>query len=139
MYYLRTQGGFDSVHFLKGYDGKCANLHGHRWRVIAEIKSETLRDDESTKGMVVDFTDYKKALRDICDTFDHVLIYEKNTLRPRTIEALTEEEFKLKEVDFRPTAENFSKYFYDKIKEKGFDIHRVEVYETPDNCAIYEE
>ena len=43
------------------------------------------------------------------------------------------------EVGFRPTAEHFSKYFYELMSAKGFPIHRVEVYETPNNVAAYEE
>ena len=37
MYYLKTEAAFDSAHFLKDYQGKCKNLHGHRWRVIISI------------------------------------------------------------------------------------------------------
>lgn len=139
MYYLRTEASFDAVHFLKGYDGKCANIHGHRWRIVAEIQGEKLQEDEETKGMVIDFTDLKKDLKELCNSFDHILIYEENTLMDKTVNALSEEGFALREVEFRPTAENLAKYFFDKIKEKGYDIHRVEVYETPNNCAIYEE
>ena len=36
MYYLKTESSFDSAHFLKGYNGKCRNLHGHRWRVVVD-------------------------------------------------------------------------------------------------------
>ena len=45
--------------------------------------------------------------------------------------ALQAEEFRMIEVGFRPTAEHFSKYFYELMSAKGFPIHRVEVYETP--------
>ena len=139
MYYLKTEAHFDAVHFLKGYDGKCANMHGHRWRIVAEIKSETLLEGSQTKGMVLDFTDLKRDLQEVCDEFDHIVIYEKGTLMDKTVEALSEEGFTLKEVAFRPTAENLARYIFDKINEKGYDIHRIEVYETPDNCAIYSE
>lgn len=37
MYILETEQSFDSAHFLSGYKGKCSNLHGHRWRVVARI------------------------------------------------------------------------------------------------------
>lgn len=40
---------------------------------------------------------------------------------------------------FRPTAENFAKYIFDEFKNKGYDVRAVEVYETPKNCARYEE
>lgn len=43
MYYLKTESSFDSAHFLKGYAGKCRNLHGHRWRVVVEIAADQLR------------------------------------------------------------------------------------------------
>ena len=40
-------------------------------------------------------------------------------------------------VHYRPTAENFAKYFFDKFLEYGFDVAEVTVYETPNNCATY--
>ena len=43
------------------------------------------------------------------------------------------------EVPFRPTAENFAKYFYDEIKKMGYSAKEVVVYETPNNCATYYE
>ena len=70
---------------------------------------------------------------------DHTLIYEENTLRPKTLEALDEEGFHLVKVPFRPTAENFSEYFFRKMKEKGYPVKRAVVYETPNNCAAYRE
>ncbi len=139
MYYLKTEQSFDSAHFLSGYQGKCSNLHGHRWRVIAQIKGEDLKEDSQTRGMLCDFGEIKEALKELCDDLDHSFIYEKGSLKDKTIEALTEEGFRLIEVDFRPTAECFAKYFYDAMKEKGYAVHRIEVYETVNNCAAYEE
>ena len=46
MYTIKTEASFDSAHFLKGYQGKCSNLHGHRWRVVVEVQSEELKEDE---------------------------------------------------------------------------------------------
>ncbi|SKB79272.1 6-pyruvoyltetrahydropterin/6-carboxytetrahydropterin synthase [Lachnospiraceae bacterium] len=139
MYFLKTESAFDAAHFLKGYEGKCSNIHGHRWRVIAEIQGEKLSEDRQERGMLVDFSELKKALKGACDALDHSFIYEKDSLKEKTLEALREEGFALNEVPFRPTAENFSEYFYKKLTEKGFDVHRIEVYETPNNCAAYEE
>lgn len=139
MYYVRTEAEFDSTHFLKDYDGKCGNIHGHRWKVVVEVKSEKLKEDVQCKGMVIDFADLKKELNRLCDEFDHVFIYEKGSLKDTTIEALHSEGFIIKEVDFRATAECFAKYFYDEMSRAGFNINRIEVYETPNNCAIYEE
>lgn len=139
MYRLKSEASFDSAHFLKGYDGKCANIHGHRWRVVAEIGSETLIESGHLEGMIVDFGDLKSDLKALADAMDHTLIYQKGTLKPSTIVCLEEEGFSLYEVDTRPTAENMSKYFYDALSERGYCVLRVEVFETPNNSAVYEK
>lgn len=133
MYIVKTEDSFDSAHFLARYNGKCRNIHGHRWRVVIEIAGENLDD-----GMVVDFTDIKAALKALTDNLDHSLVMEKDTLKSQTYECLVDEGFRIMIMDFRPTAENFAKYFFDEIKNKGFNIRAVEVYETPNNCARYE-
>jgi len=137
MYIIRTEASFDSAHFLAGYDGKCRNLHGHRWRIVAEVYAETLHRDGQLRGMVADFGDVKRDLRNIADHYDHALIYERETLKESTIAALSDEDFPLIEVDFRPTAENFAEHFCLMLKKKGHNVKAVEVYETPDNCAVY--
>ncbi len=137
MYYIRSECSFDSAHFLKGYEGKCSNLHGHRWRVVAELSADRLSEEPQTRGMLIDFGDLKKVLKEMCDELDHCLIYERGSLREKTLEALREEEFRTVEVPFRPTAENLAEYFYSEIAGKGFPVCRVEVYETPNNCAVY--
>ena len=137
MYFLTAEASFDGAHFLSGYEGKCSNLHGHRWRVILKIKADELQESGQQRGMVVDFSDVKKALKVETDYFDHTFIYERDTLKVTTVDALNEEGFLMRIVDFRPTAENFSKYFYDKFAGYGFDVAEVTVYETPNNCASY--
>lgn len=87
--------------------------------------------------MVVDFSDLKNSLKDICDFYDHSLIYETGSLQPATVEALEGEDFCLHEVPFRPTAEAFSRHIYERLQQEGYEIHRVDVYETPNNCASY--
>ena len=139
MYYIKTESAFDSAHFLKGYDGKCKNLHGHRWRVIAHLKAEILRCDEQNRGMVEDFGGIKAALKELCDELDHCFIYEKGSLKDETVKALTAEDFRLVPLAFRPTAENLAKYIFDVLDRQGFKMHKVEVYETPGNCAVYVE
>lgn len=138
MYILKTEAAFDSAHFLSGYEGKCSNIHGHRWRIEAEIYSETLISEGQTRGMIVDFGDLKRDLKVIADSLDHRLIFEKGTLRPETENALKTEGFAMTAVDFRPTAENLSKYIFDLMTEKGYAVKRITVYETPNNCAAYE-
>ncbi len=139
MYTLKTENSFNSAHFLAGYEGKCSNIHGHRWRVIIEIKSSRLKNDKQTKGMVDDFSTFKENVRKETDFYDHALVIEKNTLKPATLAALKDEGIKMIELDFRPTAENFAKLFYDRFKTLGYDVKKATVYETPNNCATYSE
>ncbi|MBQ1192930.1 MAG: 6-carboxytetrahydropterin synthase [Lachnospiraceae bacterium] len=139
MFTLISENSFDAAHFLHGYNGKCSNIHGHRWRVVVEIFSDTLSQDTHTRGMVVDFDTLKEDIKNEVDYFDHSLIIEKGTLKEKTYEALKEEKIRIIEVDFRSTAENFSKYFYELFKKKGYQVKKVSVYETPNNCATYSE
>ncbi len=137
MYQLTTEHSFDSAHFLAGYQGKCGNIHGHRWRVVVTVEAEELRSDAQQRGMCVDFAELKQDLYREVDALDHALIIEENTLKAMTLQAMQEEGFLVIQMPFRPTAENFAKYFYDKLKELQYRVARVQVYETPNNCASY--
>lgn len=129
MYVLTTEAAFDAAHFLTNYEGKCKNIHGHRWRVVLSISGEPIN------GMVVDFGVVKKDLKDLCDYFDHTFIVEDGSLKPELFKMLNEE-FTLRTVPFRTTAENFAKYFYDTLNKK-YKVVEVMIYETPTNCARY--
>ena len=139
MYYIRTEQSFDAAHFLKDYEGKCSNLHGHRWRIVAELGKEELDQRQHTRGMLMDFGDLKTALKQLCDELDHSFIFEEGSLKEKTVEALLEEDFKLVQVPYRPTAENFAHDFFYRLQSGGYPVRRIEVYETPANCAVYEE
>ena len=137
MYKLKTKASFDSAHFLKDYEGKCSNIHGHRWTVEIEVGAETLESDTQNRGMVVDFSNLKKDLKEIADYFDHSLIMETGSLRQATEDALLAENLRIVKVDFRPTAENFAKYIYDEMTSRGYRVIEASVYETPNNVASY--
>ena len=139
MYKLKTNASFDSAHFLAGYQGKCANIHGHHRVVEVTISGDELQETGTQRGMLIDFGDMKKAVRALTDIYDHALIYESGSLRIKTVDALLEEGFRLIEIPYRPTAENFARMFFQKLKEQGLHAESVTVYETPDNCAVYEE
>ena len=136
---MTTHASFDSAHFLSGYEGKCRNLHGHRWKLEVTVSSENLVREGQIRGMIVDFGELKKDVKNLADEFDHCLIIEKGTLKEKTMEVLTEEEFKIIQVDFRPTAENFARYFYERMQKAGYKVSLVKVYETPNNMAGYGE
>lgn len=139
MYILETESSFDAAHFLAGYQGKCGNIHGHRWRVLVQVKGKELNDTPQERGMLMDFGQLKEDLAKVCDYYDHTFIVEQNTLKEKTLDALEEEGFTLRYLNFRPTAENFAEHFYDSMQRMGYDVNQVQVYETPNNCAIYKE
>ena len=126
MHSVRCEGSFDAAHFLSNYEGKCHNIHGHRWKIIVSVKGKL------HNGMVVDFGVLKASVANLCD---YTFIVEKDSLKGEIMEML-KEDFILREVNFRTTAENFSKYFFDKLNTE-YDCLYVEVYETPNNCARY--
>ena len=137
MYILETEQSFDSAHFLSGYEGKCSNLHGHRWRVVARIAMDELNKEGQTRDMVIDFGEFKHVLRELTEELDHSFIVEEGSLMPETLACLEKEGFTLSMMPFRTTAENLARYFYDRMADSGLSISQVEVYETPNNCAIY--
>ena len=139
MYTISCEAHFDAAHFLQGHQGACRNLHGHRWKVRAYVSSETLIEDGGSRGMVIDFGDIKPVLKSVADSLDHKLIAEKDALRSETLAALKEEGFEIAEVSFRPTAENFAKYIFDKLKSGGVTPSKVRVYESEDAYAEYSE
>lgn len=107
---------FDSAHHLPGYNGPCANLHGHQWKLEVEVSGEV--DKES--GMVVDFVKMKRAVTEvIINKFDHHLI---NDILPL------------------PTAENMVMYMVPILQEifnLGLlvTLERIRLYETPTSFA----
>jgi queuosine biosynthesis protein QueD len=139
MYILKAEHSFDSAHFLAGYEGKCGNIHGHRWKIEIEVQSETLVEEGQLEGMVIDFGDLKKDVKKVVDLYDHALIIQEKTMREETLNCLLQDGFNIIEVKFRPTAENFAAFFFKKMKAKGYNVRRATVYETPTNCAVYEE
>lgn len=137
MYKLKTESSFDAAHFLTDYHGKCENLHGHRWRVVAYLSQEELCKSGTHKDMVLDFGEFKKALRSLTEELDHSFIVEEGSLMSETLACLEKEGFTLTIMPFRTTAENLARYFYNRLNNQGLPVSVIEVYETPNNCAIY--
>jgi len=109
---LKVRDTFQAAHYLKGYKGKCENIHGHSFRVEVHIEVTKL----DSIGIGYDFKDIKKNLCDILP--DHSLL---NDIYP-----------------FNPTAENLSKYFFQELK-KLYPVKAVTVWESKDASATYSE
>ena len=137
MYGLKTEASFDSAHFLTDYYGKCENLHGHRWRMEVTIETDSLQEEGTMRDMVLDFGEFKKAVRSLADELDHTFLVEEGSLAPATISCLESEGFSLTILPFRTTAENLARYVFERLSSQGLPVVEVEVDETPNNRAFY--
>ena len=118
MYKVRVRSDFSGAHNLRGYKGKCEELHGHNWYVEAEVRSDKL--DES--GMVVDFKDLKAVLEDIIPDMDHNYLNKMEYF-----------------LNINPTSENIARYVFENLSKKrpDFDLDNVTVWETNSSSATY--
>lgn len=141
MFILKNEIQFDTAHYLSGYAGKCSNIHGHRYRLVVELASETLHQEGQQRGMVADFGQVKALLRQIADQYDHKLLIEDNGDGRAVAGQLAEmpNQFAVCMVPYRPTAEEMSRDIYRQIKSAGYPVYSVELFETPVNSCIYRE
>lgn len=69
---------FDCAHMLSYYDGKCANLHGHTYKL--QVTLEGAVGDRT--HMVLDFNVLKDVLNEaVMKRFDHAVIFSDVKLR----------------------------------------------------------
>ncbi len=131
MYRITQQIDFCYGHRLLNYDGKCRHLHGHNGRVVVVLEGDGL--DE--RGMLVDFSDVKNALRTwIDDTLDHRMILCKDDPALQSLRDLGEPVYV---TDDNPTAENIARLIYDQAVSLGFPIAEVSVWESAKSFATY--
>ena len=67
MYEVSIRKHFDAAHYLRGYQGKCENIHGHRYEVVVSVRTEQTDDI----GLAYDFGVLKKQLAEILGKLDH--------------------------------------------------------------------
>ncbi len=119
---VMIQMGFSAAHRLRNYVGKCANLHGHNYRV--EIYARGAALDHA--GMLLDFADLKAATSKLVDYLDHQNI---NDLPPF-------------DQAINPTAEEMAGWFLHEIardiNNDRVQVYKVRLWETDNCCATYE-
>ena len=115
MYEVTVEAGFSSGHYLRNYQGKCENPHGHNYKVRVTLAGAEL---DST-GLLLDFKLLKQVLRPVIERIDHQML---NDLDPFT--------------ELNPSAENLAKYFFDQtnVQLDGMTQGRVRV----KDCTIWE-
>jgi 6-pyruvoyltetrahydropterin/6-carboxytetrahydropterin synthase len=125
---------FEIAHALWNYDGPCANIHGHSYRMFVTVIGEPIDDKNNPKnGMVIDFSDLKKIVNaEIVDPLDHAIILNKKALE--SLNWTDNQMFKkLYAVDYQPTCENMVVDFAQKLLKKipvGLELHNIKLYET---------
>lgn len=121
MYELTTEREFSAAHCLRGYQGACARLHGHNYRVLVTVRGEQL--DEL--GMLVDFGDLGDVCAEVLDELDHANL---NDIAPFD--------------RINPTSENLARYIYERIAGRlpeQVRLSAVTVYESARSWARYSE
>jgi 6-pyruvoyltetrahydropterin/6-carboxytetrahydropterin synthase len=120
MYEISVEKHFDAAHYLRGYQGKCEAMHGHRYRVVVKIVAEKVSDI----GLAYDFTDLKRYLKEILDRFDHTCL---NDIPPFD--------------KMNPSAENIAATIYNELKERlaaePVTLTAVEAWESPEQGVAY--
>jgi 6-pyruvoyltetrahydropterin/6-carboxytetrahydropterin synthase len=122
MFEVSVEETFSAGHALRGYRGKCENLHGHNYRVRVTLEGPRL----DSIGLLCDFTHLKQVMRGIIGALDHQFM---NDLEPFRV--------------VNPSAENMAKYFYDEVtrqlKNLPADARIVDivVWETDTTSAKY--
>jgi len=124
MFEVSVDQTFAAGHALRGYKGKCENVHGHNYRVRVTIEGDEL----NSIGLLVDFVDIKRMLRESIDYLDHRFV---NELPPFD--------------EVNPSAENMAKFFYDRVHaalesestKAAARIKEVRIWETDTSVATY--
>jgi 6-pyruvoyltetrahydropterin/6-carboxytetrahydropterin synthase len=118
-------------HRLLKYAGKCRHLHGHNGVVEVDMRADVL--DE--RGMVVDFSDIKAALKTwIDESLDHKLLLNK---ADPLIPSLVEKGEAFVPLDENPTAEYMARLIFERARAQGLPVVEVRLWETPTSCAAY--
>ena len=125
---------FDAAHRVMGHEGKCRNIHGHRYALEASFAAKKLDD----LGRVVDFGVIKEKLGAwIDENWDHTaVLYDKDKPLGKAISEITGQ--KIFYLPSNPTAENMAEYILHTVCPKLFakmpiECVGVRLYETP-NC-----
>ena len=119
MYRVSVEQHFDAAHYLRGYQGKCEKLHGHRFKVVVSLKAATLNET----GLAYDFVELKGHLGEILTQFDHTCL---NDVPPFD--------------KLNPSSENIAATVYDQLKGRlpgEVSLSSVEVWESPQSCVTY--
>lgn len=120
MFELTVKDNIASAHLLRGYPGKCSELHGHTWKVEITVQSDKLNEI----GLVTDFAELKMKFKEFLKTLDHKNLNELEPFKERN-----------------PSAENIAKHIYEAFGSelKPLQLSKVQVWESDVASAVYYE
>ncbi len=122
MFEVSVDETFAAAHALRGYKGKCENLHGHNYKVRVTLAGPEL----DSVGLLYDFVHLKQVIQSVIRSLDHHYL---NEMKPFD--------------EINPSAENISKYIYDETVKQmkrvpnGAAIASITVWETDVTAATY--
>jgi 6-pyruvoyltetrahydropterin/6-carboxytetrahydropterin synthase len=119
MFRLRVQSEFDAAHKMDGYQGKCANLHGHTYKVEAFFTAK----QQDSIGVSVDLRALKEKLAKVTEQFDHSYLNDFKELG-------------------NPSTENLARFIFQRLKKdvpNGAALEKVRIWETPKSWCEYFE
>jgi len=122
MYEVTAMMVISASHHLRGYKGKCENVHGHNYKIEAAVAAEEL----DGTGLAVDFKVLKEHLRKVAGKFDHTDLNRH-------------EEFE----QVNPSSENLARVVYSGLKASmqglAVKVVRVSVCESEGSYVTYFE
>jgi 6-pyruvoyltetrahydropterin/6-carboxytetrahydropterin synthase len=130
----------DVGHRIPFHNALCRNVHGHRYRVVAEVEGPVVGvPGQSDTAMVADFSVLKEILMvEVHGPLDHAfMIWEGDEPLRGFLES---EGYRLVVMDVPPTAEALATWCFRRISDAlaarapGLVLVCITVWETP-NCS----
>ncbi|MFH1654425.1 MAG: 6-carboxytetrahydropterin synthase [Pseudomonadota bacterium] len=131
MYKINKIFTFSYGHRLLNDPGKCSRLHGHTGKVKITLGSKTLNES----GMVCHFDELKTKIGTWIETeLDHTLLLNENDPLAKELSKMGEH---LKTFEGNPTAEKIAEMIFYAVKDMGFPITKVKVWESETSNAVF--
>ena len=119
---VRVEARFEAAHFLREYRGISEPLHGHSYKVEADL--EGTGGGLDADAIAVDFVSAKRKLELLAKKLDYGCI---NDVPPFT--------------EINPSAENIAEWFARELQTAVLDEHarvvRMTIWEGPVNSVTY--
>ena len=128
---------FEMAHALHGYDGLCANIHGHSYRLWVTVRGNVKKENKHIKdGMVIDFMDLKSIIKPtIINKYDHSLVLNANSPHANLDLSAFDKVYYL---PYQPTSENLVSDFANSITSllpENVELLKVVLSETVSSFA----